>query len=1334
MATWFGCDPDLAASSSSQLAEITGQIDPVGQWLGDVDAAGVDDVAGALGELADKASSLTDDLTTRVGSASELLGSLASGTHDVDASLLERLELVSAEPGQPQPTVPPTGGGGEDLDGAGTGSGASRNPSQVVTGGDPVDVATGDVVFAQTDVSLPGLLPLVLERSHRSSWRTGRWFGRSWMSSLDQRLLVTADRVLGAFADGRVLTWTYPNGSGGSPVLPVTGDAWPLVRNADGSCTVSDPQRGLTWQFKSRPGDDTRAGNQGELPLVSVTDRVGHEIVFSYDPAGQPVSVSHSGGYRVRVIVTDGRVTGLELSGRDGSGDVPLMSYQYDADGNLAGVINSSGQPFQFSYDDAGRLAGWRDRNGHSYRYAYDAQGRCVRGEGPGGALSGTFSYQPGVTRWTDAAGAVTSYEATGAALIASVTDPLGSVTRWEHDESGRTIKRTDALGRVTRYAHDDRGNLITITRPDGLQVTAEYNEQCQPLRLTGPDGSVWRQEVDSRGNRTRLIAPDGTVRRFAYDNRGHLAGVTGPDGSATRVTCNAAGLPVEVISPNDAHTHYSRDRFGGVTSVTGPGGESTTLTWTVEGRPATRTFPDGAVQSWSWDAEGNLTRHSNPAGAATRYEYGPFDKATAMIWPDGTRSEFRYDHRLRLTRVGHGGLTWGYEYDLAGRLVAGTSYNGTATRYAYDAAGQLISRANGAGQEVAFGYDLLGNLTGSSADGALATFGYDRAGRLVHARNPDAEVRLERDPLGRVTAETCNGRAVRAEYDAAGRVTRRITPSGAVTSWEFDRSGLPTAMTASEHQVRFGYDAVGQEILRELPGGLTFTQDWDTRGRLIVQALAGPGQPATAGPEGAPVPGPLLQRRAYTYRADGFPERIDDLLAGTRAINLDPSGRVTAVTGPDWVEQYGYDHAGNVTAATFAAPPSDSGATWPDAGPQGSRHFVGTHVTQVGNIRYRHDLAGRVITRQRVRISRKPESWQYQWDGNDRLTAVTTPDGATWRYKYDPFGRRTAKQHLTPDGQVAEETSFTWDGPLLIEQAQTAGSRAHVTTWDYQPGTFRPIAQAEREFLRDAPQPEIDQRFYAIIADLIGNPSELTAPDGTLASHQQRTLWGSTLWRGSAPTPLRFPGQYFDPETGLHYNCQRYYDPVSGSYLSPDPLGLAPAPNPHAYVGNPLVLSDPLGLKGAPGEDDWTTAYRFHDAADPNTLLPALNSADPATQAKVLNDLQDPVLRRFMADSQMGGGTAESPFVSLTTDPAGAASTTDGWLRTIATGQPGHQNAELAPNLSEFRVPTSRLIYPQPTNTLSRSEGEVLWQGNDLGQYLVKTVPNPYALPPPVP
>lgn len=93
--------------------------------------------------------------------------------------------------------------------------------------------------------------------------------------------------------------------------------------------------------------------------------------------------------------------------------------------------------------------------------------------------------------------------------------------------------------------------------------------------------------------------------------------------------------------------------------------------------------------------------------------------------------------------------------------------------------------------------------------------------------------------------------------------------------------------------------------------------------------------------------------------------------------------------------------------------------------------------------------------------------------------------------------------------------------------------------------------------------------------------PHRLVDLDGEVAWHSRSTAWGLTTWSAdnTTYTPLRFPGQYFDPESHLHYNCMRYYDPETGRYASPDPLGLAPAPNPVTYVENPHQWSDPLGL-----------------------------------------------------------------------------------------------------------------------------------------------------------
>ena len=84
-----------------------------------------------------------------------------------------------------------------------------------------------------------------------------------------------------------------------------------------------------------------------------------------------------------------------------------------------------------------------------------------------------------------------------------------------------------------------------------------------------------------------------------------------------------------------------------------------------------------------------------------TKLEYASFDQIAARTGPDGTRTEFGYDQALRLTEVRHGGLTWRYEYDPAGRLVAETDYNGAVMRYGHDAAGQLTSQVNAAGQQV---------------------------------------------------------------------------------------------------------------------------------------------------------------------------------------------------------------------------------------------------------------------------------------------------------------------------------------------------------------------------------------------------------------------------------------------------------------------------------------------------------------------------------------------------------------------------------------------------------------------------------------------------------
>ncbi|MBN3931771.1 type IV secretion protein Rhs [Streptomyces verrucosisporus] len=1105
-------------------------------------------------------------------------------------------------------------------------------PEERDSGGtDPVDLATGRMFLPQTDITLPGAMPLVFRRYVESGYTAGRWFGPSWASTVDQRLEVDAEGVVFVAEDGRLLA--YPHPAPGAPTLPSAGSArMPLERTPDGGYTLTEPDTGRVRHFAPPPGGEG-GGADGVARLEQITDRAGHRILFVHDEAtGAPLRIEHSGGYTLHLTVEDSRVTALSL------GDQVVRRYGY-TDGHLTEVADSSGRPLRFEYDDEARVIAWVDSNDRRYDYVYDNLHRCIAEGGTEGHMQVRIAYDGidpdtghKVTTLTTAAGHATRHVIDDRCRTVATTDPNGHTTRYTYGDHRQPLTVTDALGRTTAFAYDELGRLTGLTRPDGRQITVTRDGLGLPAEVREADGAVWRHTYDEHGLRTATTDPAGHTTRYAYDGRGHLASVTDALGRTTSVRCDAAGLPVEITNPPPASgggtpmgavTRYTRDAFGRPTAITDPLGAVTRLEWTVEGMLARRTGPDGAEERWEYDGEGNRVRHTDAAGGVTTYEYTHFDLLAARTGPDGVRHTFEHDAELRLTRVTNPqGLSWSYEYDPAGRLISETDFDDRTLSYSYDAAGRLTARTTPLGETIAFAHDELGRLVRKEAGGRVTTFAYDAAGRPVEAVGPDAEVRWHRDRLGRVKTELVNGRALSLSYDALGRRTRRTTPAGAVSSLAYDAAGNRTALTTSGRTLDFTHDAAGRETARRIGEHLTLAQWWDPAGRLTGQAL-------TAGPENAVT----VQQRTYHYRPDGHLTAVDDLLSGRRAFNLDPAGRVTAVTAADWSETYAYDAAGNQTSASWPAGHAAADAT-------GKRAYTGTRLTRAGRFRYEYDAAGRTVLRQRVRLSKKPDTWRYEWDAEDRLTTVTTPDGTRWRYLYDPLGRRIAKQRLAPDGStVTEQVDFTWDGPVLVEQTTTSPDLPHpvALTWDHDGLT--PLAQTER-LLDPGDQSEIDRRFFAIVTDLVGAPTELVDETGTVAWHTRATLWGTTTWNRDATTytPLRFPGQYHDPETGLHYNYFRYYDPATARYTTPDPLGLAPSPNPATYVHNPHTWTDPLGL--APDYPrrslEGAKAQALRDAGIPEGAEPIeVNDWVPATGPdwqggkQLLDDNHQPIFYR---------------------------------------------------------------------------------------------------------
>ncbi|MGW2587296.1 DUF6531 domain-containing protein [Streptomyces virginiae] len=599
--------------------------------------------------------------------------------------------------------------------------------------GDPVDVATGDMVLQHTHLSLPGVLPLTLTRTHLSGYRWGHWFGRSWASTLDERIAVGPDGVGAVWAreDGSLLVYPRLPEPADNPVPPLEGPPLPLVHDGEAfgvtTYSIFDPRAGVTRSFTGSPHNPSLA-----YWLTSIEDRFGSSITISRSPAGSPRSISHSGGYSVAVDTHEQRVRALRVRTPDGPAEV--RRYGFDDRGNLGAIFNSSGLPLQLAYDERGRITSWTDRNDSTFGYVHDEGDRVVRTVGPQGFLSSVFSYgavhaETGdfITRYTDSTGATTTFRINNRLQVVAETDPLGHTTHFESDDHDRIVSVTDALGRATFLERNTDGAVVAMVAPDGKRTTASYDSSRRPTEISERGGVRHSYAYDSDGSIT-TTGPTGASTRRSFDGVGAVSQIDGPTGLVTHVVNNRAGLPVKVTSPDGATASYIRDAFGRITQVTDALGGILTQQWTVDGLPSWRSLPDGTREEWTWDGEGNLVGHTDRMGRTSHHTVTHFDRAASTTSQDGGSYQYTHDTELRLVKVTNAeGYEWTYTYDLAGRLVAETDFDGRTLTYEHDAVGRLVRRTNPAGQSLSFERDVLGRVTRLvHADGSASEFSYD--------------------------------------------------------------------------------------------------------------------------------------------------------------------------------------------------------------------------------------------------------------------------------------------------------------------------------------------------------------------------------------------------------------------------------------------------------------------------------------------------------------------------------------------------------------------------------------------------------------------------------
>ncbi|MDQ1924315.1 RHS repeat-associated core domain-containing protein, partial [Massilia pseudoviolaceinigra] len=546
------------------------------------------------------------------------------------------------------------------------------------------------------------------------------------------------------------------------------------------------------------------------------------------------------------------------------------------------------------------------------------------------------------------------------------------------------------------------------------------------------------------------------------------------------------------------------------------------------------------------------------PAGDATgkpaliEYAYTPQDQLASVI-----------DPRRLPTRYVVNGL---------GQQTGLSSPDTSSTHTQFDGAGKVIATLDGAGRKTAYRYDAAGRVTGIGT----SSFEYGAAGSSA---------------AGRITAMADEAGKTMYVYDGMGRLTRKEQTSGPtsrrfVTVYAYGSTGGAvghvTSMTyPSGNRIDITYDANGK------PFSLGLTRPGATRTTILSQITYQPFGALRSwlwGNHSAGNPNQYERQFDLENRIVSYP--LGHLKAGgaMRTLSYDAAGRIVAST-----------HAGNATSARLDQRYSYDGRdrligfTSATASQRfeydvnGNRTKVVSGASSYSNTidprsnrltatsgpvpakRNTYDATGNLISDGTMR---------YVYGNNGRLSTTTGINGASTQYRYNGVGQRIMKSDA-----AGTSTYFVYnEAGQMVGEYDSTGTPIQETI--YFEGI--PVAVIKP---RTAGAGE---SAYYIYAD------HLMTPRVIARASDNKMVW---RWDGANPfgedppdeNPsrlgnftynLRFPGQYYDRETNLHYNYYRDYDPQTGRYLQSDPIGLVGGINTYGYaLGNPVLYFDPSGL-----------------------------------------------------------------------------------------------------------------------------------------------------------
>jgi RHS repeat-associated protein len=957
------------------------------------------------------------------------------------------------------------------------------------------------------------------------------------------------------YGTAQAATWTYsfdPAAVGLTAAVGPNGETLTAVRDASGNVRSSTDGLSRTTTYTY---------NSFSEPLT-ILDPLGIATTNVYNATGDLNSTS-----RPLVGTTQVQTTTYNHADTSHPGDVTSMA---DADSNT----------WNYTYDSNGNRSSVKDPLGNITTHVYNVDSWMLSSVAPNGNLShqdtfvrtpvsGSWGTATDGNVWTLQTGTAT-YSTTGTQgkIVSSSVDSFESLGAASPDTGGEILVRWQVGN-----SNDTAGAVLRMA----AAAVSYYGVRFDGARHVELFGQ-WGGTLHTNLGGVRVSYTPGTAKQwFRFRIQGSALyykvwadGSTEPTswtGQTTDTNVPGSGLVGLYGNASSKSSGVLFDQFSGTALQSDA---TTSYTYNSFGQRIGLTDPLGHSTTWHYDPNQNLDRVTDADGNLTVNVYDADNELTQVKRADSPQTTLVTDYNADGTvldqKDGKGNAIQTYQYNSLAHVTAVTDALSNVTTYVHDAYGNLISKQ-----------DPGGNCSAQSPTGCT-TYTYDAANQLTGINYSDSVTPnvsyITYDGDGQRTRMTDGTGTSSWGWDSLHRMVSYTNGNGAQVQWAYNLRSLPTTITyPGSLNVTRGYDTAGRWTSVQDWNNNTTTFGYDPDSNLTTETL-----PASSGVVDS-----------FTFNAADQLTAVVSNKGGSTLFSAsyarDAASQVTtdssAATG---IGSYRYTplnqvcYAGSINSIACSSPPS-------------------------GSIPYAYDGADNLTGKGTVQQTFNNAD-QLCWTASTSGTCATPPSGAT-TYQYDNRGNRIS---VTPSGGQLQTTTYDQANRL------TKYAAASTTSYGYNGDGLRMCkvsgsstqpcqAVGGTQFLWDVTRPlplVLKDGTVAFIYGPGGLPLEQINGSTTLWYHHDQLgstrvigdsggvvqatytfdpFGGLASSNGSVTNPLRFGGQYLDGESGLYYLRARFYDPITGQFISLD-AAVRSTGAPYRYVnGNPLNATDATGF-----------------------------------------------------------------------------------------------------------------------------------------------------------